>query len=203
MMGSDDGRFDEKPAHLVTITKPFYMSIYETTQEVWEKIMGKNPSVFKGLKRPVESVTWNEAQEFCRKLSALEGVHYRLPTEAEWEFVCRAGTLTPYFWGESFDGAYAWCWFNSDGQTRPVGLKNPNPWGIYDIIGNVVEWCEDGFALYRPGDAIDPVILTGTTRALRGGGWDSHPEICRSSFRLHLSPSDRSDSIGFRIVREK
>ncbi len=203
MMGSDDGRFDEKPAHRVMITRPFYMSVYEATQEAWEKIMGKNPSAFKGPKRPVENVSWQEAQEFCRRLSAAEGVHYRLPTEAEWEFACRAGTLTRYFWGDTFDGDYAWCWFNSDGQTQPVGLKNPNPWGLHDMVGNVVEWCEDGFALYLPGEVSDPVISSGNTRTLRGGGWDSHPEICRSSFRLHLNPSDRSDSIGFRIVREE
>ena len=127
MMGSDTGRFDEKPVHKVTITQPFYMATYEVTQEQWEKVMGYNPSIFKGDNRPVENVSWNEAQEFCRKLSAAEGVQYRLPTEAEWEFACRAGTFTRYYWGNEFNGDYAWTWFNSEGETHSVGLKRPNP----------------------------------------------------------------------------
>jgi len=203
MMGSDSRWFDEKPIHKVNISKPFYISIFEITQAQWGKMMPYNPSRFKGLKHPVENLTWNEIQEFCRKLSEREGVIYRLPTEAEWEFACRAGTTTKYYWGDDFNGNYAWIWFNSEGETHPVGLKMPNPWGLYDMVGNVGEWCQDAYAPYVSKEQTDPQNTSGATRVLRGCSWDSHPEICHSSERLHLGPEEKSDSFGFRLVREK
>jgi len=137
MMGSDSGIPNEKPVHKVTLTEPFYIGVHEVTQEQYEKVMKANPAYFKGPKRPVEAVSWNDAQEFCRRLSKMENRRYRLPTEAEWEYACRAGTSTEYYWGSNFDPRYAWLTHKSGQATHDVGTRLPNAWGLYDMSGNV------------------------------------------------------------------
>ena len=205
MMGSDKGGSDEKPVHKVTLSKGFYMGAYEVTQEEWEKVMGSTPSHFKGPKNPVDSVSWDDAQEFVRKLSQKEKVTYRLPTEAEWEYACRAGTTTDYYWGNGFDGRYAWNDTNSGGKTQPVGTRSPNVWGLYDMSGNVWEWCEDWYSSAYPADkeAVDPKgAAGGDARVFRGGSWRKHrADDCRSAYRYWYSSSDRYSSVGFRLVR--
>jgi formylglycine-generating enzyme required for sulfatase activity len=148
-MGDASGDDDETP-HEVTLTKPFKMGVHEVTQAQYEQLMGTNPSEFKGAENPVERVSWEDAVEFCRRLSELpaekEAGHvYRLPTEAEWEYACRAGTTTNFGFGDddSEAGYYAWVFGNSDRKTHPVGNKLPNAWGLYDMHGNVREWCKD------------------------------------------------------------
>ena len=153
MMGSflkyKYGNYNERPAHEVIIKNPFYIGIYPVIQKQWEKIVGSNPSKFKGENRPIESVSLNDVQKFINKLSQREGTDkYRLPSEDEWEYACRAGTTTSYSFGndESELKDYAWYGDNSGRETHPVGQKEPNPWGLYDVHGNVWEWCQDKVA---------------------------------------------------------
>jgi len=159
-MGSADGDSDEKPVHKVQITKGFYMGQYEVTQAQYESVMGSNPSYFKGENNPVEEVSWEEAVAFCKKLSSRENKTYRLPTEAEWEYACRAGSTTKYCFGDSESqlGDYAWNDKNSNFSTHPVGQKQQNNWGLYDMHGNVYEWCQDWYGenYYSGSPAIDP-----------------------------------------------
>ena len=152
----------ESPVHRVTIKKPFYLGIYPVTQEQWNKVMGSNPSYFKGEKHPVETISWEDAQVFLRKLNAIENTGekcsgYRLPTEAEWEHAARAGSTGSYFFGddESKLKEYAWFLGNSGLETHPVGLKKPNPWGLYDIYGNVGEWVQDEYHISYKGAPSD------------------------------------------------
>jgi formylglycine-generating enzyme required for sulfatase activity len=205
-MGSESpqARQDEQPAHQVTITKPFYIGVYEVTQAEYEAVMGTNPSNFKGARRPVETVSWNDAGEFCRKLSAKEGTTYRLPTEAEWEYACRAGSTTEYCFGddESRLSEYAWYSANSGSQTHDVGQRKPNAWGLYDMHGNVWEWCEDWYAAYTAGSQVDPVGPSSSrVRVIRGGSWNLNASYCRSAYRGLYTPGDRGYNIGFRFVR--
>jgi formylglycine-generating enzyme required for sulfatase activity len=177
-MGSpenEQGRDSNEPQHKVKITKPFYMQTTEVTQAQWKAVMGNNPSYFKGNDLPVETVSWDDAQEFIKKLSAKEGVKYRLPTEAEWEYACRAGSTTKFYFGEDESklDEYAWYHNNSDGKTHPVGQKKPNAWGLYDMHGNVWEWCQDwyGADYYKNSPAEDPQgPASAESRVLRGGG---------------------------------
>ncbi len=208
LMGSPDSEKDrgsyEGPQHKVTLTKPYYLGVYEVTQEQYEKVMGSNPSHFKGAKLPVEMVNWNEAQDFCLKLSQLDkSMTYRLPSEAEWEYAARAGTKTAYYWGDGFDGRYAWCLQNSGGKTQEVGSRQANPWGLFDMSGNVYEWCEDWYADKYPsvGEEIDPKgAASGSSRVGRGGGWYDVPLGCRSAFRFDYSPDIRFNTLGFRVL---
>jgi len=201
MMGSNSGRSSMRPVHKVRITKPFYIGVHEVTQEQYEKVMKTNPAEFKGPRRPVEKVLWNDAQEFCRRLSTLENKPYRLSTEAEWEYACRSGTSTEYYWGKSFDPQYAWSPQNSSDATHDVGTKLPNDWGLHDMIGNVWEWCEDWHGQYDGAQQVDPKgPPVGKLRVLRGGSWFYDPEICRSAYRLKSSPGTRHRRYGFRIV---
>jgi formylglycine-generating enzyme required for sulfatase activity len=205
LMGSPDnekGREKDEVQHKVTLTQPFYLGIYEVTQEQYEKVMGSNPSKFKGAKLPVETVNWNEAQDFCLKLSQLEkNMTYRLPTEAEWEYAARAGTKTAYYWGDDFDARYAWCAQNSGRKTQEVGTCPANPWGLFDMSGNVMEWCEDWSAAYPTGEQVDPKgAASGFFRVFRGGSWNFDPQICRSAFRIANSPDLRIRILGFRVV---
>jgi formylglycine-generating enzyme required for sulfatase activity len=173
MMGSpksDEGRQWDETQHEVTISKDYYLGVYEVTQAQYEKVMGKNPSYFQGAKvgnenadLPVENVSWDDTVEFCKKLSDLPeekkaGRVYRLPTEAEWEYACRAGGVTAFSFGESSEslGDYAWFDENSRRQTHPVGQKKPNAWGLYDLHGNVWEWCSDRYGEYPQGAVSDP-----------------------------------------------
>ena len=194
-------------AHEVTLTKPFKMGVHEVTQAQYEQVMGVNPSKFKGADNPVETVSWKDAVEFCRKLSELPaekeaGNVYRLPTEAEWEYACRAGTTTKYSFGddESEFGDYAWHDENADDKTHPVGGKKPNAWGLYDMHGNVWEWCQDWYGDYPSGTVTDPMGATSSSRRVsRGGGWLNPAEGCRSAGRYGLGPSGRDYDFGFRV----
>jgi len=211
MMGTpkkEAGRVnDESPQRRVRITKPFYLGVHEVTQEQYQKIMGKNPSMFKGGTRPVDTISWDDAMEFCRKLSAKEGLTYRLPTEAEWEYACRAGTTTKYSFGDDRQKAGEYGWFTNNTQkdwTQPVGQKKPNAWGLHDMHGNVAEWCADWYdrAYYAKAPEADPKgPSTGTIRVLRGGTWNFWPNITRSADRLGSTPDDRYHFYGLRIAR--
>ena len=165
MMGSpesvDDADDRAKPQHKVRITKPFHLGVHEVTQAEYEKVMGKNPSNFKGARNPVEQVSWKDAVEFCKRLTAKESMTYRLPTEAEWEYAYRAGTTTRYSFGDdpASLGEYAWYGDNSEKKTHPVGEKKPNTWGLHDMHGNVWEWCADWYDrdYYADSPADDPL----------------------------------------------
>lgn len=202
MMGG--GGSDDQPVHEVTITKPFLIGVHAVTERQYERVMGGNQAELKGVRRPRERVSWNAAKDFCRKLSEMENVEYRLPTEAEWEYACRAGTSTEFYWGDKFDPQYAWIEWNSGGTAQNVGARRPNPWGLFDMSGNVWEWCEDW---YDGGDAgsgaqVDPKGPSdGKYRVLRGGSWNGPPEYCRSASRDYLNPDSRTGSLGFRVVR--
>jgi formylglycine-generating enzyme required for sulfatase activity len=202
-MGSD-AYDDEKPIHTVRITKGFYMGVHEMTQELYQKVMGTNPSTFKGSNLPVEQVSWDDAVEFCKKLSQMEGKTYRLPTEAEWEYACRAGTTTKYSFGDDqFQlSKYAWNRGNSDSKTHPIGTREKNACGLYDMHGNVWEWCQDWYGSYGSGSVTDPSgPQTGQSRVLRGGSWGCDPVNCRSANRSNdCPPGDRYGDFGFRLV---
>ena len=206
MMGSNEDVYPDS-VHQVTISKPFYLGVYQVTQREWQAVMGDNPSCFKDAKNPVESVSWDDAQEFCRKLSQKEGVEYRLPTEAEWEYACRAGTKTRYYWGGEFNDAYAWWDGNSGGQTHNVGTRKPNAWGLYDMSGNVLEWCEDWFEPYPSGPQTDPKgPSNGEYRVLRGGSWTAAGFLAGqvalgSAYRARVDPRVREYDFGFRVAR--
>jgi formylglycine-generating enzyme required for sulfatase activity len=208
-MGSNDGEDNEKPIHTVTISKGFYIGIYEITQEQYQKVMGTNPSKFRGNDNlPVEMVSWIDAREFCTQLCQKEGkTTYRLPTEAEWEYACRAGTTSTYGFGDSESqlGDYAWYKQNSGDKTHPVGEKKPNAWGLYDMQGNVWEWCLDWYAKdwYSKGPTKNPLNESygdKISRVIRGGCWATYSIYCRVSLRGGLSPYYRDDNYGFRVV---
>ena len=193
-------------AHQVTLTQAFELGVYEVTQEQYEKVMGTNPSNFKSPQNPVEKVSWDDAVEFCRKLSELPaekkaGYVYRLPTEAEWEYACRAGTKTTYSFGDSDSelGDYAWYNENSGNTTHPVGQKKPNRWGLYDMHGNVWEWCQDWYGDYPSGAVTDPTgAASGSRRVLRGGSSTFQTSLIRSANRYGLQPVNRTHLNGFR-----
>ena len=209
LMGSPDSDNDahknEKPQHRVRITRPFYLGVHPVTQEEYERVMGNNPSQFKGdPQRPVESVSWNDAMEFCRQLSEKEGKEYRLPIEAEWEYACRAGSRTEWCFGDSESqlAGYAWYFDNSDHTTHPVGQKKPNGWGLYDMHGNVWEWCSDWYVrdYYENSSANDPQgPSSGSHRVIRGGSWNTVACYSRSANRFDYSPGNRSGILGFRV----
>ncbi|MDR1165543.1 MAG: formylglycine-generating enzyme family protein [Deltaproteobacteria bacterium] len=208
-MGADlnfeSGDKDETPQHRVTISRPFYMGVYEVTQSEWMSVMGgTNPSNFKGRTLPVEQVSWDDARSFVRKLNQKEGTDkYRLPTEAEWEYAARAGTTTAYFFGddEGSLGTYAWFSGNSGDKTHPVGGKSPNPWRLYDIYGNVWEWVQDFYGGYSGSAATDPKGPSGgSARVIRGCGWDFTAVYCRSAFRNWDSPEYRFHNLGLRVA---
>jgi formylglycine-generating enzyme required for sulfatase activity len=204
-----------QPAHQVTISRPFYLGKYEVTQAQWAAVMGQNPSRFSGDPRlPVENVSWNEVQEFIRQLNAREGNgRYRLPTEAEWEHAARACAKTAYSFGddESQLEKYAWYEENAGKRTHAVGQLKPNPWGLYDVQGNVWEWCQDWYGDYPTKAITDPQGPSqGAFRVYRGGGWyrgargDRHRDdsawYCRLENRHGARPSSRHPSLGFRLL---
>ena len=209
-MGSpynEPGRRDDEKQHRVTLTKGFYMQSTETTQAQWKAVMGENPSRFKGDDNPVENVSWDDVQDFIGFLNKKEGEgKYRLPTEAEWEYACRAGGRGLFSFGDSISGLgeYAWCGSNSMQKTHPVAGKRPNAWGLYDMHGNVWEWCQDRKGPYPSGSAVDPKgPESGSLRVFRGGGYYFIPAFCRSAFRNAFGPDFNSDFIGFRLVKTR
>jgi formylglycine-generating enzyme required for sulfatase activity len=218
LMGSPDTATDRNKhelQHEVTISRDYYLGAYEVTQGQYEKVMGENPSYFQGAKvagdstnHPVEMVSWEEAVKFCRRLSLLPeekaaGRVYRLPTEAEWEYACRAGSKTAYSFGDAdkqLDN-YAWCGINSDRKTHAVGQKKPNAWGLYDMHGNVWEWCQDWYGEYAAEPTADPTGPSkGSDRVFRGGDWGSDAADCRSAFRDWFDPTLRGNYLGFRLA---
>jgi formylglycine-generating enzyme required for sulfatase activity len=215
LMGSpefEEGRQSNEMLHQVRITKPFYLGVYEVTQEEYNLVVGSNPSYFKGGKRPVELVSWEQAVEFCRKLSAKEGQEYRLPTEAEWEYACRAGTITPFSFGTKLDWDQANCIGNgplfitgpSKRETVRVGSYQPNGFGLCDMHGNVWEWCADLFdEKYFAASPVDdpPGPTEGSFRVFRGSAWDSNAWECRTAVRDHSSDSWTFFNLGFRVAR--
>ncbi|GHT60790.1 hypothetical protein FACS1894109_18810 [Spirochaetia bacterium] len=235
MMGSplsEASRYNAETQHQVTVSG-FYMGKYEVTQREYEEMMGTNPSHFKGQNLPVEMVSWNDAVEYCNKWSQKEGLTlaysisgsgdnrtvtwnrnangYRLPTEAEWEYACRAGTTTPFNTGNyittsqaNYDGNYPY--YNAKGEyrgkTTAVGSFAPNRWSLYDMHGNVREWCWDWYGDYSSGTQTDPSgLVSGSNRVVRGGSWNFLAVGLRSAFRIYFTPSYRGDFIGFRLVR--
>ena len=196
---------DEGPVHKVPIDQPFYMGAYEVTQEQYEKVMETNPSKYTGPKHPVHMVSWNDAQIFCQSLSSQVGERFRLPTEAEWEYACRAGTTTAFYWGYGYDGRYAWSLDNSKGTLHEAGSLLPNAWGLYDMSGNLWEWCEDSYDVYHA--TSDELMIPKKTsasadRILRGGSWNIKPVFSRSANRSRNMPHIRTDYNGFRVVLE-
>ena len=204
----------EKPQHQVKITKPFYLSVYDVTQQQYEKVMGVRPwksqdFVQEGPDYPATYVNHDDAVEFCRKLSEREGVEYRLPTEAQWEYACRAGTTTVYSFGDDASklGEYAWYDENAsdigERYAHRVGQKLPNPWGLYDMHGNVWEWCQDWHASYGSEKIVsDPIgPAQGRSRLLRGGSFFNRSSNVRSASRYNTQPSNRDDGGGFRPSR--
>lgn len=202
-MGSADGEPDESPPRNVTFSRPFFMSLTEVTQEQWQKVMGTNPSHFKGPELPVEMISWHDATRFCAKLSERESMNYRLPTEAEWEYVCRAGSTTDFYWGNTFDAMYAVTSHDSNGQPKTVGSLEPNRWGFFDTSGNVWEWCEDWYDEYTDGQVSNPTgPAEGRHKVLRGGSWFSYPHRTKSANRINSDPEARLNYVGFRVVVE-
>lgn len=206
---------DEGPQTSVTISRGFWMGIYEVTQAQYEAVVGSNPSSFTGdTSRPVETVSWNDAVAYCVLLTTSERAagrcpatwSYRLPTEAEWEYAARAGTATRFSHGDDSGYTsltnYAWYFSNSGSTTHPVGQKAPNAWGLFDMYGNVREWCQDSWDLsanYPGGSTIDPLVTTGPLRVLRGGSWGNLTNYCRSAYRGSIPVIEYSD-YGFRAV---
>ena len=214
MMGSpkdESERQANETQHKVTLTKGFYLGVYTVTQEQWKEVMGNNPSNYKGEKNlPVEMISWHDCQEFINKLWGKDKKLYRLPTEAEWEFACRAGTKTPFFFGETistdqanYDGNFTY----GDGKkgkyrekTTPVGTFPANAWGLHDMHGNVFQWCQDRSGDYPQEDVSDPQgPEKGQGRVLRGGSGHYGPEYCRSAHRLWYAPGIRYVHFGCRL----
>jgi len=224
-MGSRKGAPDESPVHRVWVS-PFWMDRYEVIQEQFKKLQISDPSHFKNPKHPLEQINWTDATLYCNERSLAEGLEpcydeqtwqcnfhangYRLPTEAEWEYACRAGTSAKYSFGSDVRKLKAHAWFteNSSARTHPVGAKKPNPWGLYDMHGNGAEWCNDFYSenYYKQSPQKDPKGPTaGQERVLRGGAWNSSADSCRSSYRTSDPSIDdtclANDAIGFRCVR--
>ncbi|MGN0033120.1 MAG: SUMF1/EgtB/PvdO family nonheme iron enzyme [Candidatus Limimorpha sp.] len=197
-----DAYDDEYPVHSVTLSD-YYIGKYEVTQELWKAVMGSNPSEFKGADNPVENVSWNDCQEFVAKLNKLTGKTFRLPTEAEWEYAARGGKNSCHYKysGSNNIDDVAWYSSNSGETTHPVGTKAANELGIYDMSGNVEEWCSDWYGSYSSGAQTNPQgPSSGSCRVLRGGSWRSSARNCRVSARNGGDPGGRSDSYGLRLA---
>lgn len=224
MMGSAEGDSassrNAKPQHQVTLTKSFYLAKYEVTQEQWEKVMGEasydtdrnngygrylNENFFSS-ENPV-TVSWLDAKDFIAKLNTLENTDvYRLPSEAEWEYAARAGTTSTYFFGEDDKDLAQYAWYGlsfGSGSHHPVGQKQANPWGFYDVYGNVWEWVEDSYSRYDSTPASDPLITNGSEKVVRGGSWHITAGGWHSAMRKGYDEDYRGISIGFRVARSK
>jgi formylglycine-generating enzyme required for sulfatase activity len=195
----------------VDITQAYYLGVHEITQSIWEKVMGSNPSNFKGKELPVENVTWKESMAFCEALNKKikssqtlpKGMRFRLPSEAEWEFAARAGTKSVYFFGDKSSSIsdYAWISDNSIDGTHPVKKKKTNPWGFFDIYGNVREWCLDGYEVRPRKKLIDPLLgWKNMDKVNRGGSWDSCEDCCKTGRRSNFGEDYKSNDVGFRVA---
>lgn len=219
MMGSPKdelARDEDERLHRVDLTSPFFMQATEVTQQQWREVMGYNPSLFSGGGRadyPVENVTWLEVQDFISRLNAgQEDVRYRLPTEAEWEYACRAGSEKEFYEGEmkknekGYSSALdkiGWYYRNSDKTTHPVARKKANRWGLFDMHGNVWEWCADWGGEYPVTSRVNPTgPPSGHARIRRGGAWNHYPSFCRAANRSRFDPNDSNPDTGFRLVAE-
>lgn len=193
---------DEKPVRSVTLSG-YYIGKTEVTQALWQAVMGSNPSYFEGDDLPVEQVSWDDCQEFIRKLNSLTGQNFRLPTEAEWEFACRGGNNSRgyKYSGSNYIDNVAWYDGNSGDKTHPVATKSPNELGIYDMSGNVWEWCADWYGDYSSGRQTNPKgPYGGSDRVCRGGSWNSGARYCRSSRRSYGYPAGRDGHLGLRLA---
>jgi uncharacterized protein (TIGR02996 family) len=208
LMGSppDEGRSAHELQHRVTLSQGFFLGVHQVTQAQWQAVMRRKPSRFKGDNRPVENVSWNDCQEFCKKLSQRDGKRYRLPTEAEWEYACRAGTTTPYCSGTGLEALrkVGWCGYagkyGSAKEMKPVGQLQPNAWGLVDMHGNVWEWCQDWYGPYSHEDNKDQQGAdSGDSRVLRGGSWCSNAVYCRAASRGRSEPAFRNGEFGLRV----
>ena len=203
-MGSTSGDDDEQPVHSVTISKDYYIGETEVTQELWTAVMGTNPSNFTSDSQlPVEQVSWNDCQSFITKLNSLTGATFRLPTEAEWEFAARGGNKSQGYTysGSNTLGNVAWYTDNSSSKTHVVKTKSPNELGIYDMSGNVWEWCQDWYGSYSSAAVTDPTgASSGSRRVDRGGGWSIAATRCRCAFRACGTPTDAHSRLGLRLV---
>ncbi len=205
LMGSpeeEENRFYNEIQHEVTFRRGFWMMEHEVTQEMWSNVMGDNPSEFKGDLLPIECVSWNDCQDFISKLQSLapRGVDLRLPSEAEWEYACRAGTSGPYA-GSGDLNDLGWYEANSELKTHKVKMKKPNGWGLYDMFGNVWEWCEDWYGSYPNTGVTDPQGPdSGLYRVNRGGSWGGNAGLCRAAYRNSFAPDFRFDYLGFRLA---
>jgi uncharacterized protein (TIGR02996 family) len=203
LMGSPEcekGRMDNEAQHPVTLRRGFWLALTPVTQRQWQAVMDGNPSSFMGKELPVEGVSWDDCQQFCRQLGERAGKSLRLPTEAEWEYACRAGTSTPFFVGAVLSGEQA-NFGGNVGKTTAVGSFPPNAWGLFDMHGNVWEWCQDWYAPSGKEEVQDPAgPPTGTARVLRGGSWDIHSRHCRAANRARAAPALRISNIGFRAA---
>ncbi|WP_455949669.1 formylglycine-generating enzyme family protein, partial [Odoribacter laneus] len=199
--GNDADR-DEKPVHEVTLSD-YYMGKYEVRQSEWEAVMGNNPSYFKGDDLPVENVSWEDCHEFIGRLNALTGLSFKLPTEAQWEYAARGGNLSKgyKYSGSNNLGEVGWYGSNSGTYTHRLGEKQPNELGLYDMSGNVWEWCEDWSGGYIVTSQRDPLgAASGSNRVDRGGSWGNEARYCRVSYRDSGTPGDRYGNLGFRLV---
>jgi formylglycine-generating enzyme required for sulfatase activity len=204
---SEKDRYDDETPHAVTLTQGFYLGKHEVTQSQWEKVMGSNPSYFKGANRPVGKVSWTEVTAFCDKLTASEraagrlpaGTTYQLPTEAQWEYACRAGTKTAFSSGASLTSGQANI-RGGPGKTTDVGKYPANGWGFHDMHGNVWEWCADWYGDYPAGAVRDPVgPAGGSDRVRRGGSWNFTANLARSANRTRSEPAYSNRALGFRL----
>jgi sulfatase modifying factor 1 len=218
LMGSppeEAERLNNETQHEVILSQGFWLADTACTQALWEAVMGQNPSYFKGTERPVEQVSWDEAMEFIKKLNnQIAGLNLRLPTEAQWEYACRAGTRTPFWFGDNitpdqinYHGDYPYAG-GKKGDSRPhtveVKALPCNGWGLYQMHGNVWEWCRDGYGQYPEGPVTDPVgPESGERRVLRGGGWEGYGRVMRSAKRGHYSPDSWYRYVGFRLARSQ
>ena len=202
---SEEGRNGREKQQQLPIIHGFWLGKYEVTQKQWESVMGSNPSSNKGPSRPVERVSWNDAQEFIKKLNQFAGSSvYRLPRETEWEYACRAGTTTPWSFGDdkSLLGKFAWYGENnSPDGTKDVGQKGANPWGVHDMHGNVSEWCQDWYGHTSRVSPREIGMFLGSSRILRGGAYRSSANGTRSACCPDISPDRRRDTIGIRLLR--
>ena len=211
---SESGRFDGERQHNVTLSRGYWLGQYEVTQAQWQSLMENNPSTFKGSRKPVEEVSWEDAMSFCKKLTEREraagrlpaGLRYTLPTEAQWEYACRAGTSTRFSFGDSDTDLEKYAHYmdrltDENQQTAPVGSFQPNAWGLYDMHGNVWEWCSDWYGSYASGSVVDPTgARSGSYRVYRGGSWGCDARRCRSANRAGSAPGVRGDYLGFRLA---